>query len=348
MDGRGNIANNISAGVLCAIFILFPIAALAQEVPAIDAASQPPPTQSLSDENRGQAIEQEQTLLETVTEQRDYLSQKIVKFSKGFDEFFGDKRYFQEHNKSVIQLGLNELMDTGGNHQFVGEVLAKLDLPATQRRFQLVIESNPGQKTANETKQDVAPQNKTSPTPAQYAAALRLETKEESRLHYSSELGAQFQFPLDPFARARVSYSIPFDDWHLKLAETVFWFSTTGLGETTQIDLEHQLGPPVLFRATNTLTCFEAPQKCDVRQDLTIYHTLSDRAVMQYQISVLGVSQPKLQETNYILQARYRYRWYKDWVFFEVNPQISFPKTDYFKMNTFVLFRLEMLFGATR
>lgn len=348
MSRHGNIFCNISTGIHAALLCLLLAVMFAAQAEETSAEETPIYLDDLDPQASEPPLTEDMGLLETVDEQRDYLSQKIVTLSKGIDEFFGDKRYFQEHNHSVIQLGLNEVMDTGGNHQMVGEMLAKLDLPAAQRRFQLVLESNPEQKTANESRQDVAPQNKTTPKPEQYAASLRFERKEEERLHFSSELGAKFQFPLDPFARTRVSYSIPFDEWRLKLAETLFWFSSIGLGETSQIDLEHQLGPPVLFRATSTATCMEAPQNCDLRQDLTVYHTLSDRAVMQYQLSVLGISEPKLAETNYIMQTRFRYRLHKNWVFYEINPQISFPKTDYFRMNALLLLRLEVLFGATK
>jgi len=45
---------------------------------------------------------------------------------------------------------------------------------------------------------------------------------------------------------------------------------------------------------------------------------------------------------------RYRYRLHKDWVFFEVTPQLTFPKIDDFKANAFLLLRLEMLLGETK
>jgi len=133
----------------------------------------------------------------------------------------------------------------------------------------------------------------------------------------------------------------------MKIAETIFWFGTIGLGSTTQLDMEHLLNPLVLFRATSTATCLEAPQNCNLRQDLTIFHTLSDRAAMLYQASILGVSEPEPQKTAYVLLTRYRYRLHKNWVFYEITPQLNFPRTDDFRLNASLLLRLEILFGAT-
>lgn len=290
----------------------------------------------------------EQGILATIDGSRDYLSEKVVSYSKSIDQFFGDERYFQEHNESVIQLEMNELMKQSGNHTFAIQGQAKIDLPAAQKRFRLVLEANPEQKSTDETRKDLPTQTKDARKPDQYSAALRIEREEISYWRLSAESGALLQFPLDPFIKTRARYAIPVLDWRLSLAESVFWFSTIGLGETTQFDMEKVLSKPVLFRATSTVTCLESPQKCDLRQDLSVFHTLNERAVMLYQASVIGEDKPALQETDYILLMRYRYRLHREWVFFEISPQIFFPRTDHFKLNALLNLRLEFLFGATK
>lgn len=286
------------------------------------------------------------TLLAPIDAQRDYLSEKIVEVTKSVDQFFGDERYFQENNKSVIQLDLNETIGQSGFNAFRFEGKAKLDLPAAQRRFQFVIETNPEKKTAGDGKSDQPVTLKEVATPEKYAGSLRYEKTDVSRWHFSSDLGANFQFPLDPFARTRGSYSIPLDKWRMKIAETIFWFSTIGLGQTTQLDMERVLNDPLLFRATSTATCHETTQICDLRQDFSFFHTLNERSALLYQASVIGIDKPKLVETAYVLLMRYRYRLHKEWVFFEVSPQLSFPRTDDFKLNALLLLRLEVLIGA--
>lgn len=287
-------------------------------------------------------------IIAVIDAQRDILSEKIVAFTKGVDEFFGDERYFQEYNKSVIQLNFNQTIAQGGSRPFSFEGQAKLDLPAAQRRFQFVLEVNPAKKTAGEVKKDQPATPQEAAVPEKYAASLRYEKSEESLWHFSSDAGIQFQFPLDPFVRTRGSYALQIEEWRLKLTESVFWFSTIGLGETSQFDMERVLSNPVLFRATSTATCFEAPQRCDLRQDLSFYHTLNERTAVVYQASVIGTNKPMMQETAYVLLMRYRYRLHKEWVFFEVSPQLNFPKTDDFRLNALLLLRLEILFGGTR
>jgi len=335
----GRIAASISAIVMASCLSLTAYAEDAA-VPAV-AASAPPATSELGEESA-------RSLLEELDEPRDYLSLEVVDFSTRIDHFFGDERYFQEHNKSVIQLETSELMEAAGNNTLTFDGQAKLDLPAAQRRFQLVLESNPEKRTTvdNKKNEQVITQSNVASSD-KYAASLRIDkAPEESPWHFSADAGAKVQFPLDPFVRTRGSYSLPVYDWRFKLAETVFWFGTIGLGETTQFDLEHILSKPVLFRASTNATCYDEPKHCDLRQDLSVFHTLDERSALVYQLSVLGTNQPAYTETAYILLLRYRYRLHRDWIFLEATPQLNFPKTDDFKMNPALFLRLEMLFGA--
>lgn len=290
----------------------------------------------------------ESGIFDAIDSSRDYLSTKVVSYSKRIDEFFGDERYFQEQNNSVIQVDLTEKLETGGSRTFGFEGQAKLDLPAASKRFQFVLESNPEQRTAGEVKKDQPVPANTVSAPQSYAASVRYTRAEESLWHFSSEAGIKAQFPLDPFVRVRGSYTVPLGMWRLKMGETVFWFNTIGSGETTQFDFERVLSNPVLFRATSTATCLVLPQTCDLRQDFSIFHTLNERTALVYQASVIGTNNPKVEETAYVLLMRYRYRLHKEWLFFEVTPQLNFPKTDDFNLNALLLFRLEMLFGAVQ
>ena len=333
----------------CSIFLLLglvflsPVNVLAEEI------SEPPvETQTMMEimPERIPEAEAISKIFAVIDGPRDYLSEKFVSYTRAVDKFFGDERYFQESNKSVIQLDLNQTFAQGGNRSFLFNGKAKLDLPAAKRRFQIVLESNPEQKTAGEIRKDQPSAAIKTAKPEQYAASVRYEQSEERRWHFSSDAGVKLQFPLDLFVRARGSYSVPFEIWQLKVAETVFWFGTIGLGQTTQLDLERKLSESVLFRATSTATCLEVPQNCDLRQDFSIFHTLNERSAMLYQASVIGVSEPDTQETAYVLLMKYRNRLHKDWVFFEVSPQLNFPRTDDFRRNASLLLRLEILFGA--
>ncbi|MGB9093955.1 MAG: hypothetical protein WCB93_07560 [Gallionella sp.] len=283
---------------------------------------------------------------------RDYLSGKIIGFATDMDRFFGNDRNYQETNKSVVQLDLARATGYGGDRKLVLSARANLNLPSTEKRLHLLIESNPDQNISGEptTTQNTAINNQVS-GPQSYGLALRYEkVKEELRaLHVSADAGLKFQgIHVDPFMRARTSYSVPFDTWRMKAAESVYWFNTIGLGETTQVDFEHVVSEPVLFRATSNATWLKDKQNFDLRQDFSLYQTLNERTALLYQASAIGVSNPQVELTEYIAQILYRYRLHRQWVFFELNPQLVFPKVNNFRSSFALTMRLEMLFDQSR
>jgi len=281
-----------------------------------------------------------------VDEERDYLSSKFVTLTRNLDSFFADDRNYQESNNSLVQLDLVRVAGYGGERKFVLSGRAKLDLPSTQKRFHLLLETNPDKNVTGEAVQAQTTPVKQVVAPESYSAAVRYEKAKELAQPWfvSSDLGVKFQgIHANPFARARGSYAVPINEWRLKAAETVFWFNTIGAGETTQLDVERILSELLLFRATSNATWLKEKHNFDLRQDLTVYQTLNERNAIFYQASAIGVSNPQTQVTEYVMLMQYRYRLHKQWVFLEVSPQVHFPRTDHFKSNPALSIRLEML-----
>lgn len=296
---------------------------------------------------------QEPDLLSTVDTSRDYLSGKIIDFATDIDRYFGNDRNYQESNKSVVQLALSRASGYGGNGKLALEARANLNLPSTEKRFHLLLESNPDQNITGEPpqSQQTTPLTNQVDKPQSFGLALRYEKiKEELKaMHLSADAGLKFQgININPFVRARGSYSVPMDLWRLKAQQSVYWFNTIGVGETTQIDLEHLISEPVLFRATSNATWLKDKQNFDLRQDLTIFHTVSERTALMYQASVVGVSNPQVEVTEYIVSMLYRYRLHRKWIFFDLNPQLVFPKENEFNSSFALNIRLEMMFDGSK
>lgn len=279
---------------------------------------------------------------------RDYLSGKFVSLVTDVDRFFGDERNYQESNKSVFQLDLTRVMEHGGNRNFVLSGRAKLHLPSTEERLHVLLETNPDKNITGEpTKVQPAISNQ-AVAPESYALGARYEKAEESVWHFSTDAGIKFQSGLSPFARMRGSYSVPMDQWRLKATEAVFWFNTIGVGETTQLDLERVLSEPALFRSSTNAAWLRDKNNFDMRQDLSIYHTLNKRIALLYQASAVAVSHPQFQMTEYVLLVLYRYRLHRDWLYFELSPQLHYPKVKNFQSTPSINMRLEMLFDEPK
>ncbi len=287
-----------------------------------------------------------ETGVETVDTTRDYVSQRFVGLISDIDRFFGDERNFQESNHSMLQLDLSELMQKGGDRQTRLSGKAKLHLPSTEQRLHLLLESDPEKNTTGADTQNQTKSLTQIAIPENYGVAVRYEKEETQVWHYSSDVGIKVQAPLQPFVRARVSMATPLASWRMKIAQSLFWFSQPGAGETTQLDFEHALGDPALFRATSTATWMHMLQRFDLRQDFSVYHTLDERRAWLYQASAIGVSRPQAQVNDYVLSVRYRQQLHRRWLFFEFNPQLHFPHDSNFRLTPLLLLRLEMLFDT--
>jgi hypothetical protein len=279
----------------------------------------------------------------------EYLAGKFVNFVSNVDRFFGDDRNYQESNDSVLQIDLVRVIGYGGERKFVPSARAKVRLPIAEQKLHLLLETDPDKYVAADPKQTLITPLKKPSTPQSYAAALRIEKTEAERWHYSADGGVKFQgLSSTPFVRARASLAEPKGEWTMKAAESLFWFNTIGAGETTQLDMERPISEPLLFRATSSATWLRDTLNFDLRQDMSVFHTLDERTAVLYQASVIGVSRPHVQLTDYVVLLLYRYRLHRDWMFLELSPQVHFPKDREFRPSSLFSLRLEMLFDGSR
>ena len=280
---------------------------------------------------------------------RDYLSGKITSFASYIDRFFGGDRHFQESNDTVMQLDLSKLNGYGSDHKIDLAARVNLRLPVTEGRLHLLLETDPENNiNATPTPGSTVIKNNVV-VPRSVAVATRYATAKEDIWHFSTDVGIKFPIPPKPFVRSRGSYSIPLgSQWRLKAEESVYWFNTLGAGETSQLDFERIISPPLLFRASSVVTWLNDKQNFDMRQDLSIYHTLNDRTALLYQASAIGISNPQYQMTDFVVLVLYRYRMHQEWLFFELSPQLHFPRDRQYHYSPALNMRLEMLFDDSR
>lgn len=288
-----------------------------------------------------------QPSLDVMDAPRDYLSEQFTGFVSRVDRFFGDDRHFQESNQSVLQLDLTQVTGYNGDGLYVLSGRAKLDLPNTEEKLHLTIESDADQNLSTDQSRNHQATTKRT-TVQSIAAALRFERMYNERWHFSTDTGLQFQgTATTPFTRARGSVIGTLGSWHTKASETVFWFNSIGAGETTRFDIERLLSEPLLFRVSSNATWLHDSQNFDLRQDFSLFHTWDERTALLYQASVFGISKPQTHVTDYVLLVSYRYRLHRDWLFLELDPQLHFPIDKQFHTSPALVMRLEMLFDET-
>jgi hypothetical protein len=330
----------IAASVSLGIAFLLPLTGLAEELNAASAVSA---------DSAASADSPPVDTPNAMDPTRNYMSGKLEHWAKNIDSFFGDYRNYQESNDSVIQLYTTHVIGYLGEPKYDFALNAKISLPNTEKKMKLLIETNPYERTvSNPALIQPQPSNQAS-TSRSLAAALRYEKAEAERWHFSTDGGVQLAgLASSPFVRARLRLAMPLAQWQLKVAETLFWFSNIGAGESTLIDFERPLSEQQFFRASSNATWLNNTQNFDLSQSFSFFHPLNERTALLYQISAIGVSRPQMQVTDYVIMMSYRYRLHREWIFLEISPQVHFPQVVNYQTSTLLSIRLEFLLDKSR
>ncbi|MHB8810969.1 MAG: hypothetical protein ACYC9M_13310 [Desulfobulbaceae bacterium] len=78
---------------------------------------------------------------------------------------------------------------------------------------------------------------------------------------------------------------------------------------------------------------------------LRLYQILGTDKVLSYEWENHFANVQRDELTDLWLLVRYRQKFLRDWLFFEISPRVNFPKDNDREANFGLLFRIEMNFG---
>jgi hypothetical protein len=273
----------------------------------------------------------------------DEIEERVNLFVDWVDEFFGGDRVFEETRDNYVKVSIGKIIEEGGNVNNANKLSAQINLPRTEDRLKLLITSEP---ETDEIAGNLQPRETLSgvDTSNEQSTALRFVARETDVWNIHTDLGVRYQSGVDPFGRFRVRRTVALTPWTLHFAETFFWYDSLGRGETTHVDFERPVNSLFLFRATSEATWRDQTDYFDLVQDLMFLHRVSDRRSVIYQASAFAVTEPVEYVTDYLLGIRLRQLIHRDWLFFEINPQINYPKELHFKAVPTLTLKLDVIF----
>jgi hypothetical protein len=86
----------------------------------------------------------------------------------------------------------------------------------------------------------------------------------------------------------------------------------------------------------------------DLSTSAAIFHELSSRAAMVYQVAVFGDTDSISKVNNTALTVSYRRKIYRHFVFAEIIPEMAWPREQDYEATPAISFRLEMIFGPDK
>jgi hypothetical protein len=118
-----------------------------------------------------------------------------------------------------------------------------------------------------------------------------------SRLSWDT--GVKVRFRPDIFTRGRAVRSWSINDyWTLRFSQELFWFESRGLGTHTQFDFDRRLSELFLFRKSVFLDWNERESRFDLLNQVSLFHTLSEKRSMQYALGFTSDHQDDNSSVN--------------------------------------------------
>ncbi|WP_370279366.1 hypothetical protein [Pontibacterium sp.] len=277
-------------------------------------------------------------------EQHDNWTESFYDMVSSIDSFFaGDNYELLEHNSYLrLRLGARWEEDDGLSED--GDLKVRLDLPSMKQRWNLFIENQLDERETLEStnrEDDISP---SSDDDSFYGGISQEQDLEDWYLR--PELGLRLRASLDPFARLKARRELDIDSaWHGQFQQSIYYFHSDGFGTRLQLLFSRPAGERFLWQVKSEAQWQENTHNTDLAQIFTLKQYLANRTTLTYELGFLGETKPSLRSSEHYINLRYRQPLYKDKLYLDVVPAVSWPRDEDFDPEFSITTRLEILFS---
>lgn len=248
----------------------------------------------------------------------------VRRASNWIDDFFDDERIAAEENRSRVRLRLTAGVEEGDGVDFEPRANIRLHLPKLSDRLNLLFfaseDDNPEDDASRPDPEVRGDNNKKDA-----AVALQYFLQESDKSNVSVTLGGSYDYL---YTGVRGRYLKEFGPWTSRLVSQLRWYTDNDWRLLNSLDFERPLGERWFFRATGQLDWIEEDGELPGGLLFRLYQALDVDKVLSYEWhnSFDDVGNEDLSEIK--LQLRYRQRYLRDWLFFEVSPYVQFEEEE--------------------
>lgn len=279
-----------------------------------------------------------------------YISSGLNSLATNLDEFFANEKPYYDSSGSYLRLGFTYILNEEGQVTRTNDVNFKLRLPNTEKKFQLVFETDTAETDADAVKTDNSTTQTTNSNivetvnEKEYFAGVQATLKEVEHWRFRTSTGVRLTDSFDPYIRLNMDWRDKYGNWTFHWNENPHWSNSTRWSLDSLFEIDRKLSKNVLFRSSSFARWTETLDYFNLSQVFSISQVLSEKSAMSYQAGVYGVNKPEVLTTNYLLSMNYRRNIYKDYLFFVCTPQINYIRTENFSPVHSIIFKLDMIF----
>lgn len=285
-----------------------------------------------------------------------YLSENVCGVALWFDRFFADERATAEQVDRYIRVITSAAWNRMDEFDLNVRVSARADFPWFKRKAKLILESESeadardilsGGRDNAVGDPSLGGHDKQKET----TLGIQMNLAEQSSSSFNLTAGLRLSSPagLKIRARHRYLYHGLGENRLLRFTQQVFWDPALHFGANSRMDWEKILADGSLLRWSTVGADAERNDNgFEWTTSLSLFRHLNDKKAISYNSWVSGHAEPRREVSNFGLSARYRQNIYRDWLFFEIEPSISWRVTDAGSQYDFVpgiIFRVEVQIG---
>lgn len=333
----------VLAILFMSVFFIPACAAEAAEARSTNSGASPETAVEKADrdqsEDSDQQEEGEEESLSLLDRHKQYVDTQVQRASTWADAFFQDPNYEAEAAYSQIrirpELYYRKEQGLSGRFRF----RARINLPNLGRKVSLVAgadEDSDEISDADDSRNDSA-------------IGLQFFVRESSRWNTSFTAGVKFN-EFAGFVGPRVRFQdVVGEKGSYRITQTLRWQTNNYWQINTRLDLNRVVNDFFFFRQTfDGRWRGERSQEEGYRTQVASVLTqrLSPQSGLQYEFSTIFHTRPDTHVDKYVVAVRYRKKTRRDWLYYEIVPQISFDHDYDYKFNPGIRLRLEIFYGG--
>lgn len=281
------------------------------------------------------------------------ITNRLFRFSSYVDNFYSTPEFENENKQSRMRVSFANTIQRHENPSYKPRLNLSLALPNTQQRLKLRLQSISDNELADETNEESPGESNIIDSVAKnsFSTALGIVLLANKYADIQSDIGVKLRTPPNPFSKLRIRRSFHFYAWELRLTETFLWQKSDGKSATSRMNIEYPINEKYFFRTSTRLTYWDEDSYISALQAFTIFEQKSPLSVIAYSIGANGQNENDThdlkhsQVNNYWAELRYRKNFYKDWLFYETNPGLIFPKSNDYHLQPRLTVKLEAIYG---
>ncbi len=278
----------------------------------------------------------------------DSVSSWVETTSRRLDGFFGTTSALTIENDSYLRISQGWRWKEGDAFRQDIGARFRLDLPTTEERLRLIIESEPEETQGTLADQDnQLVDDRISGVESLRIGLNRLGRRDKSE-RWNTQVGAgvRLRLPPDPYARVITQrlWTLNEGPWQLESDNRLSWFNKDGYSARTRWDLGRPVDENRHLRFITNVQWREEVDQLEFSETVELNRRIDRRQAIRYSAVMLGESgsSPSIEDTY--LQTRYRRNLHRGILFLDVAPALHFPREHDRDPRWALDLRLEMYF----